>query len=156
MRSPVRIWWNWQTRYFEVVVGQPVQVQVLLCAPCFLRKAVKLNYPFYRLAYRVNGQCRMRPFRTYSEVKREWDKLVKELARGSQVAVLSAAQACDALAALERLQGFYQSTGRRVSLLGGISEYREAVSKLLGRTLGQAVDGYPNRPDSMWRVRGQL
>ena len=28
-----RIWWNWQTRYFEVVVGQPVQVQVLLCAP---------------------------------------------------------------------------------------------------------------------------
>src|ERR1039458_5230326 len=32
----VRIWWNWQTRYFEVVVGQPVQVQVLLCAPIFL------------------------------------------------------------------------------------------------------------------------
>ena len=32
----LRIWWNWQTRYFEVVVGQPVQVQVLLCAPIFL------------------------------------------------------------------------------------------------------------------------
>jgi hypothetical protein len=32
-----RIWWNWQTRYFEVVVGQPVQVQVLLCAPLFLK-----------------------------------------------------------------------------------------------------------------------
>ena len=31
----LRIWWNWQTRYFEVVVGQPVQVQVLLCAPFF-------------------------------------------------------------------------------------------------------------------------
>src|ERR1051326_7696387 len=30
----LRLWWNWQTRYFEVVVGQPVQVQVLLCAPC--------------------------------------------------------------------------------------------------------------------------
>src|SRR5207247_136711 len=30
-----RLWWNWQTRYFEVVVGQPVQVQVLLCAPIF-------------------------------------------------------------------------------------------------------------------------
>src|ERR1043165_5630485 len=28
-----RLWWNWQTRYFEVVVGQPVQVQVLLTAP---------------------------------------------------------------------------------------------------------------------------
>jgi hypothetical protein len=32
-----RIWWNWQTRYFEVVVPQGVQVQVLLCAP-FLKR----------------------------------------------------------------------------------------------------------------------
>jgi hypothetical protein len=32
----LRIWWNWQTRYFEVVVPQGVQVQVLLCAPIFL------------------------------------------------------------------------------------------------------------------------
>ncbi len=29
----LRIWWNWQTRYFEVVVPQGVQVQVLLSAP---------------------------------------------------------------------------------------------------------------------------
>ncbi len=29
---------NWQTRYFEVVVPQGVQVQVLLSAPVFLRK----------------------------------------------------------------------------------------------------------------------
>jgi hypothetical protein len=33
-----RIWWNWQTRYFEVVVPQGVQVQVLLSAPFFLKK----------------------------------------------------------------------------------------------------------------------
>src|SRR6266481_5947389 len=33
MAGSARIWWNWQTRYFEVVVGQPVQIQVLLCAP---------------------------------------------------------------------------------------------------------------------------
>jgi hypothetical protein len=31
----LRLWWNWQTRYFEVVVGQPVQVQVLLSAPIY-------------------------------------------------------------------------------------------------------------------------
>src|SRR3954454_16253607 len=37
----LRIWWNWQTRYFEVVVGQPVQVQVLLCAPIFDNSAGK-------------------------------------------------------------------------------------------------------------------
>jgi hypothetical protein len=30
-----RIWWNWQTCYFEVVVPQGVEVQVLLCAPIF-------------------------------------------------------------------------------------------------------------------------
>ena len=28
-----RIWWNWQSRYFEVVVPQGIQVQVLLSAP---------------------------------------------------------------------------------------------------------------------------
>lgn len=35
--SRARIWWNWQTRYFEVVVGQPVQVQVLLSAPILVK-----------------------------------------------------------------------------------------------------------------------
>ena len=40
----VRIWWNWQTRYFEVVVGQPVQVQVLLCAPLFQVKMTFLMF----------------------------------------------------------------------------------------------------------------
>ena len=39
--SGSRIWWNWQTRYFEVVVGQPVQVQVLLCAPSSTFRAAK-------------------------------------------------------------------------------------------------------------------
>src|SRR5881227_1834533 len=33
LQPRVRLWWNWQTRYFEVVVGKPVQVQVLLSAP---------------------------------------------------------------------------------------------------------------------------
>ena len=34
----LRLWWNWQTRYFEVVVGKPVQVQVLLSAPIVHRE----------------------------------------------------------------------------------------------------------------------
>ena len=38
-----RIWWNWQTRYFEVVVPQGVQVQVLLCAPFLLGKLMTLQ-----------------------------------------------------------------------------------------------------------------
>ena len=31
-----RLWWNWQTRYFEVVVPKGVQVQILLSAPILL------------------------------------------------------------------------------------------------------------------------
>jgi hypothetical protein len=38
-----RIWWNWQTRYFEVVVPQGVQVQVLLCAP-ILKKGLHIQH----------------------------------------------------------------------------------------------------------------
>ena len=47
----LRLWWNWQTRYFEVVVGQPVQVQVLLSAPSlpqdFLPQCYPPCYSFY-------------------------------------------------------------------------------------------------------------
>ena len=37
LTARLRVWWNWQTRYFEVVVPQGVQVQVLLRAPFLLR-----------------------------------------------------------------------------------------------------------------------
>jgi hypothetical protein len=42
---------------------------------------------------------------------------VKELANNSQAAMLTPAQATDALAALERLADFQQTTERKVSLL---------------------------------------
>ena len=42
---------------------------------------------------------------------------MKDLASGSKVTALTPGQARDALAALERLQSFDQSSGRRVSLL---------------------------------------
>jgi len=101
---------------------------------------------YYRLYWRVRqggkARSRMRDFRTYSEAKREGDKLVADLGKGSQVTALTPGQANDALAALERLQGFYQSTGRRVSLLAGISEYCEAAEKLGGYTVGEAVERF--------------
>jgi integrase len=55
---------------------------------------------------------------------------------------LTASQSRDALTAIERLNGFYESTGRRVSLLGAVSEFVEAAAKLRGRTLGEAVANY--------------
>jgi integrase len=96
----------------------------------------------YRVAWQVAGQRRMASFPSYSLAKRHADGLVKDLAKGSQVTALQPAQARDALAALERLADFYRATGRRVSLLTGISEFVEASGKLGGRTMGEAVEGY--------------
>ena len=100
------------------------------------------KFAYYRLAYATAGKRRMQTFTTYSAAREAAERIVRELANGSQAAALTAAQSRDALAAFERLQGFYQSTGRRVSLLGAVSEFVEAAGKLHGRTLGEAVTGY--------------
>jgi integrase len=84
----------------------------------------------------------MASFASYSLAKRHADGLVKDLAKGSVVTALNPAQARDALAALEQLESFRQSTGRRVSLLAAVSEFVEASGKLHERTMGEAVEGY--------------
>jgi integrase len=104
------------------------------------RPAGKFNY--YRVAYTVAGKRRMQTFANYPAAKAAAERVVRDVANGSQAAALNAGQSRDALAALERLQGFYQSTGRRVSLLAAVSEFVEASGKLHGRTMGEAVEGY--------------
>src|SRR5215813_13708530 len=73
----------------------------------------------YRLYWRarVDGKPRsmFKDFGTYSEAKRQGDKIVAGPAKGAQSSVLSPGQAADALASLQRLQSFYEATGRRVS-----------------------------------------
>ncbi len=100
------------------------------------------KFAYYRLAYSVSGKRRMQTFTTYTDAREAAERIVRELANGSQAAALTATQSRDALAAFERLQAFYVSTGRRVSLLAFVSEYVEAAGKLHGRTLGEAVTGY--------------
>jgi integrase len=100
------------------------------------------KFAYYRLAYTVAGKRRMQTFPAYTAAREAAERVVRELANGSQAAALTATQSRDALAAFERLQGFYQSTGRRVSLLAAVSEFVEAAGKLRGRTLGEAVTGY--------------
>ena len=100
------------------------------------------KFAYYRLAYAVAGKRRMQTFTAYSEARETAERLVRELANGSQAAALTATQSGDALAAFQRLQGFYQSTGRRVSLLGAVSEFVEASASLNGHTLGEAVKGF--------------
>ena len=100
------------------------------------------KYDFYRLVYYVAGKRVTRSFKGYAEAKTEAEQKVREIADGSQAAALTGEQSRDALAALEPLETFRQSTGKRLSLLGVVSEHVEALEKLRGRTVGEAVEGY--------------
>ena len=100
------------------------------------------KFAYYRLAYATAGKRRMQTFASYSDAKTAAERIVRELADGSQAAALNASQSRDALAALQRLESFRQSTGRAISLLAAVSEFVEASAKLTGRTLGEAVNGY--------------
>jgi integrase len=96
----------------------------------------------YRVSWVLNGKRQMASFASYSLAKRHADKLAKDLSKGSVVSALNPAQARDALAAFERLQSFYQLTGRRVSLLAAVSEFAESSAKVNGRPLNDVMDDY--------------
>ena len=104
------------------------------------RPAGKFNY--YRVAFTVAGKRRMQTFAAYSDAKAAAERIVRDAANGSQAAALSASQSRDALAALQSLESFRQSTGRAVSLLAAVREFVEAAGKLHGRSLDEAVTGY--------------
>ena len=101
------------------------------------------KFAYYRLGSikpQANVGCKLSP--TIRTPKPLPKRIVRELANGSQAAALNATQSRDALAAIERLQGFYQASGHRVSLLTAVSDYVEAAGKLHGRSLNEAVKGY--------------
>jgi integrase len=100
------------------------------------------KFAYYRIAYTTAGKRRMQTFAAYSDAKTAAERIVRELADGSQAAALNASQSRDALAALERLATLYQSTGRKFSLLGAVSEFADSIAKLRGRALREAVDNY--------------
>jgi integrase len=100
------------------------------------------NYAYYRVAYRVAGKRHVRSFKTFSEANAEAERIVRDLAAGSQAVALSADQSRDALTAFEMLEAFRQATGRRVSLTTAVSEFAEVSKKLGGRTLREAAEGF--------------
>jgi integrase len=69
------------------------------------------------------------------------ESLLPELHRGTQ-SVLSPGQANDALAAIEALQEFYRTTGKRITLRAAVADYVSEVAKLDGHTLHTAVEGF--------------
>ena len=98
--------------------------------------------PCYRLDYRSAGKRHQPNFKTYSAALKKAKAVVRDLAKGSQAAVLSAAQSRDALAALQQAQEFFVATGKKVSLLTAVSEHFGALKRLNGYTVNQAVDGF--------------
>jgi integrase len=100
------------------------------------------KFAYYRVACTVAGKRQMKTFANYSAAKAAAERIVRDVANGSQAAAFSASQSRDALAALERLESFRQSTGRAISLLAAVSEFVEAAGKLHGRSLDEAVAGY--------------
>jgi integrase len=100
----------------------------------------------YRLYWRsrVDGKPKshFKDFSTYSKAKDEGDELVKALAKG-KAPTLSPGQISDATAAFQRLHRYFVDTGRRVSLLEGISIFCESAAKLPGGfTLADVVQRF--------------
>lgn len=102
--------------------------------------AKRPGYPFYRLVWRAHGKRYQRHFPSYALAVQAGERIVRELAQGSAAAALTAGQARDALAAWDRLQAHFTTTGRRVSLLAAVTAYVEAAERLQGRPIGEAVD----------------
>jgi integrase len=102
-------------------------------------------YGMYRVSWHpVEGQRRMKAFERYSAAKRFADELVKELAKGSQTTLLTAQQAADAITAFQTLDGFYQKTGKRLSIAVAVSQLCDAAVKLGDRpvSVSEAVGGF--------------
>ena len=104
------------------------------------------NFAYYRLSYATAGKRRMQTFATYPEARQAAERVVKELANGSQAAALSASQSRDALAVFEKLNTFYQSTGRRVSLLAAVSEFVEIERAVTWQSCGGLSAHRSQRP----------
>ncbi len=88
------------------------------------------SYPFYRLAYRVNGQRRMKSFTTYGGAKTEPDKKIRSLSKGSQNLALTTKEVTVALTIREALESYRQETGRNIRALQAVTGHLDAMKQL--------------------------
>jgi integrase len=109
------------------------------------------KFAYYRVAYTTAGKRKMQTFAAYSDAKAAAERIVRDAANGSQAAALSASQSRDALAALERLDGYFKAKGRRISLNTAVGDYLDALGKL-NVPLSAAVAGYLSTVATVKRV----
>ncbi len=88
------------------------------------------KFAYYRVAYTTAGKRKMQTFAAYSDAKAAAERLVRDVASGSQAAALSASRSRDALAAFERLDAYFKATGKRLSLNTVVADHLDIVSKL--------------------------
>jgi integrase len=108
---------------------------------------------YWRLRSAVDGKpaSHMVDFHSYREAKRRGDQVVKDLAK-SRASGLTPGQATDAVAAFKALQAFYESTGKRLSLLESVMGYCGAVRRLGDRPVGEAIDAFLSTVATVKRV----
>ena len=109
------------------------------------------NFAYYRVAYATAGKRKMQTFAAYSDAKAAAERIVRELAAGSQAAALTASQSRDALAAFERLDSYFRAKGKRISLNTALADYLDALGKL-PVPLPEAVAGYLTTVATIKRV----
>jgi hypothetical protein len=101
----------------------------------------KKNYPFYRIAYRADGKRQMKNFAKLSEALAEAKEKAKKLAEAHPIVALSAAQARDAITALQMLDAF-RPEGHRITLSAAVTEFIEASKKLGSRNIREAIEKF--------------
>jgi integrase len=109
------------------------------------------------VAWTIAGKRMMKSFRTYNGeggALEFGEKRKTEIAKNSEAARLTSKQAGDAVAALGVLQGFYESTGKRVSLHEAATQFTENEIKLRpsGRSQTEAIDGFLGSVVSVKRI----
>jgi len=109
------------------------------------------KFAYYRVAYATAGKRRMQTFAAYSDAKAAAERIVRELAKGSQAAALTASQSRDALAAFERLDAYFKAKGKRISLNAAIGDYLDTIGRL-NVPLSVAVAGYLNAVATVKRI----
>jgi len=109
------------------------------------------SYQFYRIGFTVDGKRRQKSFASYLEAKAEAEKIAKSISSGSPEAYLSAKEARDAIAALQRLRRLKIETGNGTGLFAAVCEFSDAVTILGGKSLVPAVKAYATTMASVSR-----
>ncbi len=101
------------------------------------------GFPFYRVAFKVDGKRRMLTFGTYTEAKTAAEAKVKELHKGQKSSALTAKQAQDALTVRDMLAAYRLETGKVLSIVELTASHLAAVKELpKSCTLIEAVRVY--------------